>query len=463
MDDPALLDFDRPPRASRRTLLLGGTALCGLVVAGSGWALRRRAAARSLQAAALAQSAYAKLRSGNVLAALRDATDARALSPDGTQAAYAWLHAAGLSLLEEMGGAKEAVGFVDEARRMGAEGAELAFATVVAAVAMKNDKLAMRLVAQHEAQGLAASAFYDFAAGAAHDLACDRGAVVRYAASAAKWADAVLPRYRLARAEIMRGRPAAAREALSGVPADAVAARILAGAASRLEGGPATPFDPAALDQAPRSVRPLGVAVLLRPDDPLLGIDAAVDDVDSPLLAIACGRIALLAEDVESAERAAAAAHRMRPELTESAELRVRVALARGDLAKARAIADEASDPGVSALVAAVEGYEAKDPAKIRDAVAAAVEAGASAWPLANEARGLLGDGPRPASPEDAPLKAASLRREPWADIVVFDLCLSDRQIERAKSIMKTWRELTPPREKRAKLVAELGTGKTDG
>ncbi len=449
----------KPARVSRRPLVAVGLAAVALS-AGGVLAYRSRAASRREQAAGLAREAYVKLRGGAVGAALKLATDARALDPDGREPAFAWLHATGFSLLEDTGGSREAVGFVDEVRRLGAAGTDLGFCVLAAAVAMRNDKLAGRIVAQHDVQRLVPDAFYWFARGAARDLCCERDAAECYQASADLWADALLPRLRVARSHVLRGRFAEAREALKPLPDQDVGRLVLECAAARLEDRRVhtAAFGSAALDEAPRSLRPLGLSLLVRPDDPSAAIDAALDDVDSPLAAVVCGKLALLSGDVASAQSAAEHAVQSRPELTEAADFAVRVALVRGDLDRARQLADETRDPGTTSLVSAISAYEDKSPEKIREAVEAAMESGGTPWRLAGEARGVLGDGPAPTvvvpkGEPTPPLWVALEAGEPWADVVMFDAAFVAGDLKTCQAVLDRWREPTQPREKRRALL----------
>ncbi len=447
-------------RVTRRMLAISLISTGGLA-AGAALLYRARAARTRARVASLCAEVYASLRAGLLGRACKLAADARALDPPGREPALAWLHATGLSLLDDTGGAREAVGFVDEARRLGADGTDFAFATLVGAVAVRNDKLAVRIVAQHEDQGIAPDAFYHFARGAALDLACDRGAAAEYEHASLLWADSVLPAVRLARAHLLRGRLHEARVALEVLPPESIGRRVLEAAATRLAGGraKAAPFGSAVLDEAPRSLRPLGLALLVSPDDPSAAIDAALDDVDTPLAAVACGKLALAGGDVEAAQSAAETALRMRPDLPDAAGLAVRVALTRGDLAGAKRLAASSLDPVASALVAGVVAYEDKSSERIRDAVEAAMDAGGSPWAVASLARSVLGDGTpvavdRGAGKERPPLWQALEDREPWADVVLFDAAFAAGDLKVAELVVSRWKELTPPRAKRKALLA---------
>ncbi len=453
-------ELPRPKRVSRRRVVAGVLGVAILAGTGGVLAHRSHASSRREQASTLAKEAYAKLRLGAVASAVKLATDARTLDPAGRDPAFAWMHAMGVSLLEDTGGAKEAVGFVDEVRRLGADGTDLGFCLLASAVALRNDKLAARLVAQHEAQRVPVDAFYALAHGAALDLSCDRGAADSYESSCNLWADAILPRLRLSRAHLIRGRLADARKAVESVPEDAIGRLVIEAAAQRLEDKRARAgrFGSAALDEAPRSLRPLGLALLVQTDDPSAAIDAALDDVDTPLAAIACGKLALIAGDAVSAEAAAKTAFRMRPELSDAASFAVRVALVRGDLDKARELAKSSSDAGVTTLVAAISAYEDKAPEKIRASVEEAMEMDGAVWRVASEARGVLGDGPAPvlAVSQGAPLPplwAALEEGEPWADVVMFDAAFSAGDLKTCQAVVDRWRELTKPREKRRALL----------
>jgi hypothetical protein len=77
---------------------------------------------------------------------------------------------------------------------------------------------------------------------------------------------------------------------------------------------------------------------------------------------------------------------------------------------------------------------------------------------VANEARGVLGDGPTPdiAAPKGSnppPLWAALEAGEPWADVVLFDAAFAAGDTRTCNAVVDRWRELTKAREKRRRLL----------
>lgn len=453
-DAPAPGEEGKPRRALLKYALAGAVTLAG----GSALTVfitRKQKRDDAAEGALLAQRAYAALRDGEIARAVDLAHKARTLDPDGRDPAHAWLHAVGMDLMEGSGDAQLAVGFVNEARKLGARQTELAFATLAAAVAMKNDNFARRLLDQHEEQRVRGDAFYDFAAGAALDLDCDALAEERFRSSAAQWVDAALPRLRRARALAFAGRYAEARADL-GAMAKLDSARVLAEVTDRLESPRPEPayVDLSKIVDFPRSIRALAQALMLSSDNPQLAIDAALGDIDSPLVAAACATIALRAGDLASAERAAEVAREMRSEMPQAAALLVRLKLLRGDLAAAKVLVLSFGEADLTALVAGIVAYEARKLEQLESV--ATLSTDLHAWSLTVHALGLLGKGPRPSI--DA-LKKAMEAKEPWADMLLLDLALETDDAAVVDSVVKGWTDDSPPRAERRGRIRERAQG----
>jgi len=444
-----LVALDKQKQKSRRALVFGGVAAALLAVGGGvAVAVRRDRESDRARGDDLAESAYAALRTGDLARGRALAADARKVDPKGRGAAEAWLHANGLYLIDGDGTVGDAIAYMDEVRTLGARGTLVAFAVLSSAVAMKNDKLATSLLSEQRSRGVEMDAYYAFAVGAALDLACDADAADAYAQSSALWVDAPLPRVRRARAFLLTENHAAARSALGELPVDRPAARVLAAALTRLElerGAPAY-VDPFAATDLPRSVRAIAQALTVGKETESAGLDVALDDVDTPLVALLCGRLALSAGDREGASHAVDTALRMRPELGAAARLGVTLALGRGDLARATKLAEDSTDVEAKHLVRAVQGYEDGKPDVVRDEVLAAFDEGASSWTLATAARGVLGDG---AAPDAATLAAAVERGDPWAAELAFDAALARSDVDTATKTSRGWEASTPARKRR--------------
>lgn len=406
------------------------------------------------EAARLAREVYGALRAGEVGRALDLARRARAADTDGTEARLAWLHATGMSLLEGDADAAGAVGYLYEARELDFRGAELGFATLVSAVSMKNDRLARRFVTQHEDQEVAADAFYDFAVGAALDLDCDpASAEVAFASSANKWKDALLPRLRRARALLFDERAEEARVALSDVPAGGQR-DVLASVIERTRTHTVTrsQVDPLTIVDMPRSIRPFAHALMLGIDGGQVAFEAALGDVDTPLMALSCARLALGAGDRDAAKRAAETALELRPELSAAAALLVTVELLGGDLASATRAAEASGDAESLSLVRAITAYEDRRVDALADVAQDGRASGVPVWKLIAAALGLLGRG---APPPQKELAAAAAKRIPWADVLMVDEALSSSDVARANHLMESWTVATEPRERRRRRAAE--------
>jgi hypothetical protein len=450
-----LVAEDTKKRSTRRALLVGGAALLVVGATGAGFLVDRkdRQAARA-RAQDLASQAYGALRQGDLRRAVALANDARASDPNGREAAEAWLHASGLYLVDGDGTAADGVALLEKARLLGAKGTLIAFAALTASIATKNDKLATSLLEEQSKRGVASDAYYELAAGAVLDLACDPAAAERYAASADAWADAILPRVRRARSFLLDGKLAAAKDALASLPQGRAEVLVLGAVIKRLEAPRGKPayVDPFAATDLPRSVRALAQALTVGAETETAGLDVALDDADTPMVAVLCGRVALSAGDLEGAAHAAASALKMRPELGEATRLAVTLALGRGDLEQAEKLAEDGSDAESKHLVRAIRAYEDRKPELVREEAMSAFDEGASAWSLASAARGLEGDGPMPTPAE---LEAALARGEPWAAELRVDALLAANDLEGARKLSSAWATSSAPRKRRALAIAK--------
>ncbi len=440
-------------------MLLGAAGV--LAAAAVPIALYARATSKkqdAVDAKGLAQQAYAALRDGRIADALALATSAHSKDPTGPESLKAWLHATGLDLMEGNVDAGRAVGFVAQARRAGVRGTDLAFATVAAAVAMKNDRFARRLVDQHVEQQIPRDAYYELAAGAALDLDCDpEAAAERFEASAGMWIDAPLPRLRRARSLAFAQRYDEAREEIENMSFQGVDAAVLLQAIDRIA-DPTVGYgyvDAMAIADLPRSLRPLGQALLATNDPMQFGIEAALADLDTPLAGLMCATLMVDAGDYGAADRSLAAARAMRSDLSDITEAEVRLALLRGDLVKAKDVADGSGNTELIALVSAIGAYEQGSLEALDKAVEQAETAALSPWTLASAAEGMLGRGELPGTDL---LEEAMQVREPWADVMYVDLALRGGDLDVVDAIMSNWSDRSVARDlRRARLRERRG------
>lgn len=449
-----------PKRLRRRALLaLGASVLLG----GGGYGVwRARRASRRADAEHLAEEAYRALAEGNFAAALGLGNEAREKAPGSTRAALAWLHAAGMRLIE--GDPDPALGVlaVNDARKLGARGVDLAFITLAAAVTMKNDRFAERLLEQHQKQAVQPDIFYHYAAGAALDLLCDARAEERFLLAASGWADAPMPRVRRARSLTFAGRYVDAARELERIAGERADKRLMGQVVLALQ-SPSEKrgfVDPFALTDLPRSIRPLAQALTVSPDNDQAGIEASLSDLDSPLLAVTCAEIVRLAGDLVAAEKALVAAHEMRPELAVANAKLVEVRLLRGDLVGASEAASSGGEPDALALVACVSAYESKKAKELSQAAEDA-RSGSGGWQLASAAQVLLEKG-RAADLEE--LRKAAREQQVWADLVLFDAALAEGDLTTAKDLAAKWSDDLAPHSARKKALKERieasGSGK---
>lgn len=300
---------------SRRLILAGGMSAALLGGAGA-WRHRSRRLAAE-RAHALLEGCRVALAHAELSAARKLAREALEGSDDpATLSSY--IDAEALWLVDGDGGVADGVALVERARFGGQRGRALATALLAAAVSTRNDRHALALYEQYERQGLQGAGVFELVAGAALELACDPRADALYEASIERWPSAVLPRLRRARSAIVEGQLERAREVLGSLPTAHDGRRVLEAVTSVLGAAPGdargrlTPADAVAL---PRSIRPLAVALSLGDASTAMGIEAALDDADGPRALLLVARLARASGDLDSAERAAQAALRARPEL----------------------------------------------------------------------------------------------------------------------------------------------------
>jgi predicted Zn-dependent protease len=200
----------------------------------------------------------------------------------------------------------------------------------------------------------------------------------------------------------------------------------------------------------PRSLRPLAQALTVSAENAQSGLDAALSDIDCPLIALACSDIAAGALDFASAERAAQAALEMRSELAAASERIVRLRLRRGDLAHASEAAKTSGDTGSLALVASIDAYEQRRADLLKQAIE---DAGtARGWALGPIAQRQLDGTAKPSLEE---LKPSLDAGEPWADVLAIDIAIEAGKLDEAKKIAGGWADASPARDKRKKLLDE--------
>lgn len=458
--------MDEPPRGQasrvRRRAVIGAAVAAALGAGGWGvWRARR--ASRQSHAEALAADVYRAIGEGHFGAALGLAKEAREASPGSTPAALAWLHAAGLVLIEGDPDPALGVEAVSDARKLGARGTDLAFITLAAAVTMKNDRFAERLLEQHEKQGVAADIFYHYAAGAALDLACDPRAEERFFLAASGWeGPGALPRVRRARSLVFAARYTEATAELARIAGESPEKTVMTQVVRALEAPEQKRdwVDPFALTDLPRSVRPLAQALTLSPENDQSGIDAALSDVDTPLVAVACADIARLAGDLVAAEKALVVAHEMRPELSVANTKLVEIRLLRGDLSGASSAAAACGETEPLLLVACVSAYEAKKPKELAQTTEDGRSDKGEPWSLADAAQTLLEKG---RAGDLAALRKAVKERQVWADILLFDAALAEGDLATARELAARWSDDLPAHAARKKALEERGKAEAPG
>lgn len=451
----------RHARARRRTMLkaLGiGAAVVAAGTAGTVVFLQVQKSNDKKRAGARAKDAEAELLRGNVRAAKKIAEEARGLDRMNFDAWLAFIHANGMDLIDGDGGAEASVALMADARNSGGKGATLEFVSLAGAIGIKNDVHAEKLLRQPHAEPVDGDGFYAYAAGAAYDLVCDDASIGWYTQALELRPGCVLSRIRLARAYVLVGAYDDARTVIDGLPSESFERLVLGTLVTRVESIEKSKgasvlrgaqVDRARLGDLPRSLRTLGTALALEdPDQPWgqsAGLDAALDDADTPMIAILAGKIALADGDRVSARAAASAALRMHEDLAEARVFGARMALVDGDWKRADELAGAGPDRSMIAILKTIQAYEAGDRAGFERVRADDPDA-LVGWPLDESIKALL-DAKAPA---DDALDTLAKRGEPWADLLAIDAALLRGEKDKAKKLVQQWMgALTPAQQRR--------------
>jgi hypothetical protein len=451
-------------KVGRRRVLRAAAAVGAIAALGGGGALlygRRARAKDADDGRARARAAEDAIARGEVRLAKKLAEEARALDPTGRAEATSWIRAASMEVLDGDTGKDAAVALLAETRRLGARGLELALASLAAAVGVKNDHLVEKILAEHAEAEIAKDAAHLFAEGAGLDLLCDPESARRYREASELWGGrSLVANVRHARALLFAGKVDDARALVAKLPKEGREATVLSALADRvalLAGAALKPawVDPKWVTELPRSLRTLATAMALAdPNAPAgqsAGLDAALDDVDTPLAALLAGRIALAAGDRVSAKAAADCALRMRAELDAAKVFSARLALVDGDLGRARELAGEGPDKATVLMVQAIDAYERGDKGRVGEIDAESANA-PDRWGGLGFARALLEGGEPPKATD---LDAAIAKSEPWADLLAVDAALRAHDVDRAKKLALAWADgpLTEARKQRKKRI----------
>jgi hypothetical protein len=291
-----------------------------------------------------------------------------------------------------------------------------------------------------------ADGFYAFVAGAGSDLDCDPAAVGWYQRATELLKEPLLAEVRLARALLFAGELDRAEKATELVPEGRLERKVLTAlvARSRAIAGkgdvPGPRIDRGTIVELPRSLRALATALALQdPEAPWgqsAGLDVALDDIDTPFVAVLAARIALYGGDRVSARTASEAALRMREELDDARALGARIALIDGDLATARRLGADLPDKGMETMLRAIDAYEA--------GTAPPAEAGKQpndarvTWKLGAVAASLTA-GKAPDAAGTSAIDEGVKRGEPWADFLAIDSAFAKGDLDKAKKIVASW------------------------
>lgn len=436
------------PSLSRRTLILGGGA--ALLAAGGGlggWAHSRKKG-RARDALAHAQMSRDALGQGALDDALARGLRARELDPTAREPALAYLHASAALAIDGPSSPERGVSLVTDARLLGANGEELAIASIASLVAIANVPITERQLDALADRPYGATAMFHLVRGAALDLVGSHESHRNYARAIEIDPSLFLARVRLVRAHVIEGRlvdAARAWELLPDGPAKATLSRVLAARGRHLYEGGEMPREPEAIARLPRSLRGLAtVASFL--DDASRARRLVRDDFDAPLVAALAGELALERGRDPLAAEIAGVATQLKRALPEVASVGARAALREGNLARAIELAGEGPDDKIALMLRTIQAYEAGDSRRLEELAVECKEK--DAWALAGAAAGLLGKTP----PDHAVLDAAFGRREPWADMLLFDLAVRDRRFDEARRVITHWdQQRTEARSRRAR------------
>lgn len=458
--DPAPGERKKP---RRRVLgwLLAGVALAAAGGGGAHLWRQRRAAGDVGEARDAARRSGEALDAGDLRASQQLADRAVELAPRDPDAVRAAVEARVVGVLDGATTADAAVDVLTTARRLGADGVALAAAALAAAVGARNGAHARSLLEQHRRDGVDRSdAIYLLAEGAALDLLADPAAIDAYAKARELRPALGSAVVRQVRALILAGRVGEARAAAGGVELPkpvAGALEVLLARGAQPDRWPEKEARIAREDvgDLPRPLRTIGAALALVPPESQggqeMGLDAALDDADTPGALLLAGQLALAAKDLEGALGAAKRAIAMEPGWTPAHALSARVLLLRGQLAEALAL--EASLPPAVALeVKAIAAYESGDAEALAEAESKAVEKGVARWPALALALARLRSGAkRPKPAESEGLLAEGVI---WADVLAVDLAIDAGELDRAKVVVGGWGPSPDP--SRALRVARL-------
>ena len=450
-DDESLSDaLEASKKARRRTLLkaLGGLAAVGVVASGVTFLVRARARSADAKAADDgAAAAGAALLRGELRAGKKLANEAHELDPNGHAAAITFLRAGAFDLIDGDGGPNEGIALLATARNFGARGATLALVALAAGIGVKNDRLVQRIL-EEPLPDDADEGRYAYALGAGFDLVCDEASEAHYReAEELSGGKLFLASVRRVRALLFATKIDDARAAIEKLPRDrreTLVLRTLTERVAAISGVAPRPeipkwCDPSWTSDLPKCLRALAAVLpMTDPDAPFgqsAGLDAALDDVDTPLAALLAGRLALAAGDKASARSASQCALRMRKELDKARVFGTRIALLEGDLKQAKELSSDSGDKGQKLLVEAIDAYEKRDAKRLGE-IDKDTEGDPERWTLIGAATTLLGDGPKPAA---SILSGAVSRSEPWADLLAVDAALAVPDLDAAKKIAIAW------------------------
>ncbi len=427
--------------------MMGLAALSVAGAAGLGWTTYQRSDARKREANALGLATRSResLRDGLILEAVSDATKALELAPSLADVQLAWVHAEGLALIEGSPDARRATGYLYKTWRFDVRGATLAFATLAQAISVGDDRYAENLVEQHVAQLVPEDPHHLYATGAALDLMCvPSRAELAFARAAELWEGSRLPTIRQVRSLLLGDRPADAGPLLAGIagaPRD-----LLAHVVTRLSGKrtPALWMAREVIGDLPRSLRAIAFVSTMSPDNQV-PMELLLEDVDSALAADLCGRIAMRAGDMESAQLAVDRACQLRPELGSSQSRLIAIMLLRGDLEGARKRAELSQDRDEILRTDAIMAYEKGDTEGLRKLVGEHPSGDPFVWPTVVLAISLL---------EKKVVAEEHLQKridadEPWADLLLFDAALASGNAATLDKLAEAWTDVTPPRRAR--------------
>lgn len=434
---------------SRRSLFAGAAGIALALGGGAVFLHDRRRRDASARAEAEAGTSHAALLRGDLDAALASAIVARALDPSARAPALAFLHATAALAIDGPASPERAVSLLTDARLLGAKGEELAVASLSSLVGIANVPITERQLDALAPKPIGDGAMFHFARGAALDLVGSKESHRAYTLALEAEPTMLLASIRLVRAHLLARRLDRATEAWKALPEHAAKpwlGRALALLGAEVTVSPAPAPAAAALLALPRSVRGIALAIgaLEASTDPPPFVR---EDFDAPLAVTLFGTLALSRGRDALAKDLFTVASRLKGDLDEVAVLGASVALRQGNLARALELAGEGPDKNTALLLKAIEAYETGDAKHLEALAPECRETGA--WTLVTTALGILGKGPLPRASD---LDAAFARKEPWADMLLFDLALREKRIDEARRVVQHWDgQRTEARQRRAR------------